>query len=86
MTSDPTKNDQNGVKAVIKIRGTRWNTIVALQVHLFYVICFGSCSQETQRILKGVFYTPIGSLYGIPTFWLTCMVGKYYIPCTNPMG
>ena len=26
VSSDVSKNDQNGVKAVIKIRGTRWNT------------------------------------------------------------
>ena len=26
VTSDPTKNDENGVKVVVKIRGARWNT------------------------------------------------------------
>ena len=26
VTSDPTRNDQNGVKVVVKVRGTRWNT------------------------------------------------------------
>ena len=26
VTSDPRRNDQNGVKVVVKVRGTRWNT------------------------------------------------------------
>ena len=26
VTSDPTRNDENGVKVVVKVRGARWNT------------------------------------------------------------